>query len=106
MTAEGECCPSCKSQNIDTCSTESGGDFLYCKNCGGGYTCPPTPFPQVAHDAPALQKPVFPAEGDRCFIICRDQRRGPYLPDQIRAMWKNGGITADSALVWGDVTDP
>ncbi len=48
----------------------------------------------------------YPAESDLCFIVCQGERRGPYLPEQMRTMWKNGSITADAGVVWDDIVEP
>lgn len=61
---------------------------------------------KAQHGSNDRNPPQFPSELDHCFILCGDERRGPYLPAQIRTMWKNGSITADSALAWGELTDP
>lgn len=41
----------------------------------------------------------LPTERDHCFIVRGDDRRGPYLLTQIRTMWRNGSITADSSCL-------
>jgi hypothetical protein len=47
-----------------------------------------------------------PNETAHCYVHLGGEKRGPYLLGQIRVMWQNGQITADSALSWEDTSEP
>jgi hypothetical protein len=47
-----------------------------------------------------------PSETTHCYVHTADEKRGPYLPGQIRAMWQNGHITADATVSWESASEP
>lgn len=47
-----------------------------------------------------------PSEATHCYVHTAGERRGPYLPEQIRAMWQNGHITADATVSWESAAEP
>lgn len=65
---------------------------------------------RVSHEAQATfvatQSQRRPNEAAYCFVHLGEEKRGPYLLGQIRAMWQTGQITADAALSWEDTTEP
>lgn len=49
---------------------------------------------------------TVPSDSAQCFVVLANQRQGPYLPEQIRTMWRSGAINADAMLVWDGATVP
>lgn len=54
----------------------------------------------------APQSRRSPNESTHCYVLVGEEKRGPFLLGQIRAMWQTGQITADAALSWEDTCEP
>jgi len=46
-----------------------------------------------------------PAANTHCYLLVDGNRRGPFLPAQIRSMWNAGTITADTQFIHSDLPD-
>ena len=42
----------------------------------------------------------------RCFLRVSGQERGPFIFDQLRSMWQQGQITADTSYKLGELWEP
>jgi hypothetical protein len=45
-------------------------------------------------------------DGTQCHVIHSDQKKGPYIPQQIISMWDSGNLTADALVLPAGQTDP
>ena len=68
----------------------------------------PEPAPaesQNAQDFPENPEPElnaihYPGPDDECYAGLEGEQRGPYLPAQIKTMWANGVLTANTVVTW------
>ncbi len=75
-----------------------------------GLVTPHTMFKQVEEWHPlinAMSGPWQPPQPlGRCFLRVSGEQRGPFIFDQLRAMWKEGRITPDASYKFGEIWQP
>ena len=75
-----------------------------------GLVTPDTMFKKAEEWQPLIE--VMIATSDvaqplgRCFLRVSGQQRGPFIFDQLRAMWKKGQITADATCKLAEIWQP
>jgi len=61
------------------------------------------------YDSSSLQatsNSPLPTHATHCFIVSGGARQGPYVIEQLRAMWMSGSITADATVEWEGCSEP
>jgi hypothetical protein len=48
----------------------------------------------------------YPSADTNCFIVTGTDRKGPFRPEQLESMWTNGGMTAESEILWEGIEKP